>query len=215
MTENTNPVKVVQVADEGFTENRNPVKVTIVGGGGGTGAVDSVNGKTGIVILNANDVGAYSKTEVDNLLTMIEKATIAKPVPDISGIIDPQPNVIYLVGAQPPYEMYLYIDGQLQAIGSTDIDLSDYYTKTEVDTTVQGLQTQINTKADTANLATVATSGSYEDLQNKPNIPTVNDGVLTIKDSEGATLVEFSANTAENKQLTLSAGSSKDRKSVV
>ena len=35
----------------------------------GGGAVDSVNGKTGDVTLVANDVGAYSKSESDNLLS--------------------------------------------------------------------------------------------------------------------------------------------------
>lgn len=34
----------------------------------GEGAVASVNGKTGTVVLNADDVGAYSKTEVDDKL---------------------------------------------------------------------------------------------------------------------------------------------------
>lgn len=48
----------------------------------------------------------------------------------------------------------------------TDIPaLSDYYTKTEVNT-------ELAKKADTNNLATVATSGSYNDLSNKPVIPT-------------------------------------------
>ena len=36
--------------------------------GGGTGAVTSVNGKTGTVVLTASDVNAYSETEVDDLL---------------------------------------------------------------------------------------------------------------------------------------------------
>ena len=31
---------------------------TVVTGGGGTGAVDSVNGQTGVVVLTATDVGA-------------------------------------------------------------------------------------------------------------------------------------------------------------
>lgn len=36
-----------------------------------------------------------------------------------------------------------------------------------------------------ADLATVATSGNYNDLSNKPTIPTVNDGVLTIGSETG------------------------------
>ena len=38
------------------------------GGGGTGGAVDSVNGQTGTVVLTANDVNAYAKNEVDGLL---------------------------------------------------------------------------------------------------------------------------------------------------
>jgi hypothetical protein len=38
------------------------------GGGGTGGAVDSVNGQTGTVVLTANDVDSYAKNEVDGLL---------------------------------------------------------------------------------------------------------------------------------------------------
>lgn len=43
--------------------------------------------------------------------------------------------------------------------------LADYYTKTQVDTALAS-------KANSADLATVATSGSYNDLTDKPTIPT-------------------------------------------
>lgn len=39
------------------------------GGGTGGGAVDSVNGQTGTVVLTAGDVNAYAKNEVDGLLS--------------------------------------------------------------------------------------------------------------------------------------------------
>lgn len=42
-------------------------------------------------------------------------------------------------------------------------------------------------------LATVATSGSYNDLSNKPNIPTVNNGTLTIQ-KNGTKVATFTAN---------------------
>ena len=47
---------------------------------------------------------------------------------------------------------------------------SEYVTETELSTAIAG-------KANTADLATVATSGSYEDLTNKPTIPTVPTNV--------------------------------------
>ena len=44
----------------------------------------------------------------------------------------------------------------------------ELYDKSQVDTLLQG-------KADAADLATIATTGDYDDLTNKPTIPTVTD----------------------------------------
>lgn len=46
-------------------------------------------------------------------------------------------------------------------------------------------------------LATVATSGSYNDLSNKPTIPTVNNGTLTIQ-KNGTKVQTFSANQSSS-----------------
>lgn len=46
-------------------------------------------------------------------------------------------------------------------------------------------------------LATVATSGSYTDLSNKPTIPTVNNATLTIQ-KNGTTVKTFTANSSAN-----------------
>ena len=46
-------------------------------------------------------------------------------------------------------------------------------------------------------LATVATSGNYNDLSNKPTIPTVNDATLTIQ-KNGTTVNTFTANASSN-----------------
>ena len=46
-------------------------------------------------------------------------------------------------------------------------------------------------------LATVATSGSYTDLSNKPTIPTVNNATLTIQ-KNGTTVKTFTANASSN-----------------
>src|SRR5690606_10041641 len=45
------------------------------------------------------------------------------------------------------------------------------HTGTQAISTVSGLQSALNDKADTSSLATVATSGDYDDLSNKPSIP--------------------------------------------
>lgn len=51
-------------------------------------------------------------------------------------------------------------------------------------------------------LATVAVSGSYNDLSNKPTIPTVGNGTVTIKQA-GATKGSFSMNQAGNVEIDL------------
>lgn len=47
------------------------------------------------------------------------------------------------------------------------------------------------------NFSTVATSGSYNDLSNKPTIPTVNNATLTIQ-KNGTTVNTFTANASSN-----------------
>ena len=49
----------------------------------------------------------------------------------------------------------------------------------------------------TSGLSTVATSGSYNDLSNKPTIPTVNNATLTIQ-KNGTTVKTFTANASSN-----------------
>jgi len=55
----------------------------------------------------------------------------------------------------------------------------------------------ISGKADSSSLAAVATSGSYNDLSNKPTIPTVNNGTLTIQQN-GTNKATFTANQSGN-----------------
>lgn len=59
------------------------------------------------------------------------------------------------------------------------------------------LNTALGAKANSADLATVATSGSYNDLSNKPTIPTVNNATLTIQ-KNGTTVNTFTANASSN-----------------
>ena len=54
-----------------------------------------------------------------------------------------------------------------------------------------------STYATINSLATVATSGSYNDLTNKPTIPTVNNATLTIQ-KNGTNVATFTANSSTN-----------------
>ena len=57
-------------------------------------------------------------------------------------------------------------------------------------------------KADSSSLAPVATSGNYNDLDNKPTVPTVYNGKLTITQN-GKTLGEFTANQSTDTTINL------------
>lgn len=56
-----------------------------------------------------------------------------------------------------------------------------------------------------SSLATVATSGDYDDLTNKPTIPTVGDGTITITQG-GVTKGTFTTNQSGNSTIALDAG---------
>jgi hypothetical protein len=54
-----------------------------------------------------------------------------------------------------------------------------------------------------SSLATVATSGDYDDLSNKPTIPTVNNAALTIQ-KNGTSVATFTANASSNVTANIS-----------
>lgn len=56
-----------------------------------------------------------------------------------------------------------------------------------------------------SDLKTVAFTGSYDDLSNKPTIPTVNNATLTIK-QDGTTKGTFTANASTDVEIDLDAG---------
>ena len=101
----------------------------------------------------------YSKTEVDNLIGQISALSIeivqTLPTQDIKT------NVIYLVpktgSTNDVYDEYMYINNAWEHIGSTDVDLSNYYTKTEIDN--KGYLTSIPT-ASTSTLGGVKVDGT-------------------------------------------------------
>lgn len=92
---------------------------------------------------------------------------------------------------------YLAIDGDTNGtrkIKPSDIGITvDSALSGSSENPVQNkvIKTALGAKADTADLATVATSGSYSDLSNKPTIKTytisIASNVITLTDSSGGT----------------------------
>lgn len=97
-----------------------------------------------------NKADTYTKTEVNGLISNIQKLT--------SQIVDQLPtenidsSVIYLIkiGDTSAYMQHMYINSAWAELGSTQVDLSDYYKKTEIDT-------KLADKADKTELPTVPT----------------------------------------------------------
>ena len=64
------------------------------------------------------------------------------------------------------------------------------------------MATELGKKANTANLATVATSGSYNDLSNTPTIPSVGNGTLK-NQKNGTSAGTFTANDTTDKTINI------------
>jgi hypothetical protein len=65
------------------------------------------------------------------------------------------------------------------------------------------ITTELNKKVNSSSLANVATSGSYNDLSDKPTIPTVGDGTITIQ-KNGTAVDTFTTNQSSNKSINIS-----------
>ncbi|WP_099467757.1 hypothetical protein [Konateibacter massiliensis] len=127
----------------------------------------------------------YTKNEVTNLVSNINKLTtlIVEELPTI----DISPTTIYLMSAgESVYNQYMYISNSWANLGSTNIDLQEYITTSQ-------LQSALNEKSNTNHtheelhthgnlplLETITTemiqswnkhfSGNYNDLTNKPSL---------------------------------------------
>lgn len=139
--------------------------------------VDSVAGKAGVVVLNKTDVGLSNVDNTSDVNKPISSATQAA----LSDKVDKE------VGKQLSTEDFTTTEkSKLSgiAVGATqnapNASLRDRATHTGVQpiSSVEGLQTSLNTKASVqalqdldVSLATVAKSGDYESLVNKPTIP--------------------------------------------
>lgn len=103
---------------------------------------------------------------------------------------------------------YNELDNQPQINGHTlegnktgeQLDLQDKINDLD---TIRSGATKGATAVQPEDLARVATTGNYNDLNNKPTIPTVNDGTLTIQ-RNGSTVASFTANSSTNRTANIS-----------
>lgn len=114
-------------------------------------------------------------------------------------VTDPQAGTVLVLEYNPQFKD----QAAGAASGTIDVVVSVLYI---VANGVTSTNTLSYTVPENSSLATVAKSGSYNDLSNKPSIPTVNDSTITFEDSEGTTIDSFTLNQNSNKTITIPSG---------
>ena len=128
-----------------------------------SGKVDKVEGKG----LSTNDLTTELKSRYDTAYTHSQSAHFSGSYTDLKN----KPNI------PSAYVLPQATDSTLGGVKvGTGLNISEgtlsLGSHTHTIANVTNLQAELNKKANTADLKTVATSGSYNDLTNKPTIPT-------------------------------------------
>lgn len=141
-------------------------------------------------LLAVNTSKYYDKTEVNNLIANLKKATIT--------IVDSLPStgeegIIYFVGSSAPYEQYVWENSGWIDIGSTEVDLTPYVkyeTALMANKIVLGGTTSKSVKSSVFGVTTSVSN-------NSSNIPT-SAGVYSYGESIRSEL-ETAVNTKQDK----------------
>ena len=144
------------------------------------------------IVSNSTTKVPVSKAVKDFVLDSISGLTgLELEVVEELPVSDIKTNTIYLVPKNDSennniYDEYLYIQENWELIGTTEVDLSNYYNKDEVDAAIENIDIPENLSdlnADSTHRVVTDTekatwnnksdfSGDYTDLSNKPSIPT-------------------------------------------
>ena len=116
-------------------------------------------------------------------------------------------GVMYLVGTTSPYDLYIIENGQKIKLGDTNVDLSDYYTKEQVDNTFATLSELDNYITSAECEMTYIPLTDKANLQDKLvsgfNIATINETSL-LAQNKNFSLVETA--TYESDKLNIPTG---------
>lgn len=144
--------------------------------------------ETVIAGIESNFDNYYDKTAINGLLEGISTLDI-EVVTDLPSS-DISTSTIYLklnasAGANNIYDEYIYVNSQWEIIGSTAIDLSNYYNKGEVDSklTDKAAASDLTAHTGNADIHVTATdkstwSGKQDALVSGTNIKTINNESL-------------------------------------
>lgn len=145
--------------------------------------IPTVNDATLTIQKNGTAVQTFTANQASNAVANITVPTDTSDLTNGAGFITS--------AALPTKTSDLTNDGSDGT--STYVEADDMPTKTSDFTNDGSDGTSTYVEAD--ELATVATTGDYDDLLNKPTIPTVNDATLTIQ-KNGVDVATFTANSA-------------------
>lgn len=109
---------------------------------------DKAEIQTGMVKTSDLD-SYYTKTAVDNLISGLTGG-ISLSIVDALPTENIDTNTIYLILKTEAYlddyyDEYMYIDSRWELIGNTRLDMTDFYTKTEIDNKGYQTEEQVNT----------------------------------------------------------------------
>ena len=126
----------------------------IAGGVTSTTVIDDLYTQVEAITIQVIGDDYYTKTQVDDLLDLKADAATTYTKTEVDAAL-----------ALKADKSTTYTKTQVDSALALKADAATTYTKTEVDTALA-------LKANSADLATVATTGDYDDLTNKPTIPT-------------------------------------------
>lgn len=128
--------------------------------------------------------------------------------PTVPGLASKENTIVAGTTAQ-----YYRGDKSWQTLNKSTVGLANVDNTADADKPVSSAtQTALNTKANTASLSTVATSGNYNDLSNRPTIPTVSNattstvGVVQLSGDLGGTATSPTVPGLAGKEATIAAG---------
>ena len=162
---------------------------------------------SGFITKNVNDLTNYTlTTSLSTVATTGNYNDLSNTptIPDVSNFITKDVNDL----------TYYTLTTSLSTVATTGNynDLSNTPTIPTVPTNVSAFNNDSGYITKSVNdltyytlsssLSTVATSGNYNDLSNKPTIPTVNNATLTIQ-KNGTTVDTFTANASSDKTINI------------
>lgn len=202
------------VAGDNITFTKKTIQGDVVEISGVTPPVTSVAGKTGAVTLDKTDVGLGNvgnfkavSTVANQGLSDTEKANaranIGAGASSFSGSYDDLtgiPETFTPTAHNQSSKTINAMTGYIKFLSASAIETTD-----TLNAAIGKLEAGLGLKANQLDLATVASTGSYNDLINKPTIPT-DTGATSVEVTGSGNAVTSASYDADTRKLTLTKG---------